>query len=256
LANVVVPSVFKTVTALGEPISVYRSDRQRIRHRFFIILAVGLPFLVLALWELFFYRGPFPPLFVGLIIVILVGMLAAARRAGVQWRDTAIVYYGGLAYFNGKTIFIFEWDQIADITVDMTATSDGKDTVATVRHYTITHQNGKQLQLDKMILRFGELCDQVREKTFPYLMAVNRQAFLYGKLVRFGPVAMDKEQGIWVGDNRLRWRDIGQIAVERQYVVVKPKPGRKLRAMRTEVLGVPNLDVCLALAEEMAEEYG
>lgn len=256
MADVRVPSAFKTVTALGEPLSVYKSDRNKIRSRLLWLSAVAFPFLALALWEVVFYRGPYPALFVGLIVVLLVAMLAAARRVGAQWNDAAVVYFGGLAFFNGKTILIFEWDQVADITVDMTAQSDGNVAIATVRNYTITHKNGKQLQVDKMIVGFGDLCNQVREKTFPHIMALYRQAFVYGKLVRFGTVAMDKEQGIWVGDNRLRWRDIGQTIVERHQVVVKPKQGRKLKPMRTEVPSVPNLDVCLALAEEMTEEYG
>jgi hypothetical protein len=255
LSSVVAPSVFKTVTGLGEPIGVYKSDRQKIRFRYIVIIAGALPFLGLALWELHFHPELSLPS-VGLIILVLVGMLAVGRRAGGQWKDVAVVYFAGLAYFNGKTILVFKWDEIAAITVDITGTSHGKFMVATVHNYTITHQNGKQLTVNKMILRSGELCDQVRGKTFPHIMARSRQAFLYGKLVRFGAFAMGKEQGILAGEKSLPWRDVGQVSLERRQVVVKPKRGRKLKAMSAQIPGVLNLDVFLALAEEMTAEYG
>jgi hypothetical protein len=241
---------------LGVPIGVYKSDRQKILFRYFLTIAVGLPFLGLAFWELLFHPEVYPAPFAGLIIVVLVGMLAVARRAFVQWNDVAVVYSDGLAYFNGKTILVFKWDEIPSITVDTTRMSHGKVPVAIAQEYTVTHQNGKHLKLDKTILRSEELYDQVREKTFPYLMARDRQAFVYGKLLRFGAVAMGKMQGILIGKKSLQWRDIGEISVERRQVIVKPKRGRKLKAMSTEILGVINLDVFLALAKEMAEEYG
>ncbi len=255
MADVVAPSVFKTVTGLGEPIGVYKSDRQKILFRYFLIIAGALPFLGLAIWELLFHPE-LSLLSVGLIIPVLLGMLVVGRRAGAQWKDVAVVYFAGLAYFTGKTILVFNWDEIAAITVDITGTSEGKFIVATVHNYVITHQNGKQLTIDKMILRSGELCDQIRGKTFPHIMARSRQAFLYGKLVRFGALAMGKEQGILAGEKSLKWRDVGQISLERRQVVVKPKRGRKARAMSAQIPGVLNLDVFIALAEEMSVEYG
>jgi hypothetical protein len=255
VSDVVAPSLFKTVTGLGEPIGVYRANRQKILFRYFLTIAAGLPFLGLAIWGLR-ARPEFSVLFVGSITLALMSMLVIGRRAGAQWKDVAVVYFAGLAYFNGKTILIFQWDEIAAITVDITGTSHGKFMVATVHNYVITHQNGKQLTINKMILRSGELCDQIRGKTFPHIMARSRQAFLYGKLVRFGAFAMGKEQGILAGEKNVQWRDVGQILLERRRVTVKPKRGRKARAMSAEIMRILNLDVFLALAEEMTKEYG
>ncbi len=256
MSSVVAPKLFETVTGLGEPIGVYTSDRHKILLRFYLIAAVGLLFLGLAFWEFLVDQQVPSPLVQGLIILMFVGMLASGRRAGMQWNDVAVVYYAGLAYFNGKRILVFQWDEIASITVDLTGISQGKVKVATVRKYTITHQNSKQLKIDSMILRSGELCDQVREKAFPHIMARCRQFFQYGKLVRFGAAAMGKTQGILVGKKSLPWKEIGQVSVEGRQVVVKPKRGRKLKALSAEIPGVLNLDVFLALAEEMAAEYG
>ncbi len=256
MSSVVAPPLFQTVTNLGEALGVYKADRQKMLFRYLLIVAAGIPFLGLAFWELLFHKEFWAAPFVGLIIVVLVGMIVVGRRAGAQWKGVAVVYFAGLAYFNGKSILVFEWDKIATITVDVAGMSRGKVAVATVRHYTITHENGKQLRVDKMILGFGELCNQVREKAFPHMLARSRQAFLYGKLVRFGAVAMGKAQGILIGQKSLRWRDVGQISVERRQVIVKPKRGLKLKAMTAEIPGVRNLDVFLALAEEMTKEFG
>lgn len=250
------PSLFKTVVGLGVPIGVYKADRQKIQFRYLLIIFAGLPFLAFAFWELLFHPELYGAPFVGLIILVLVGMLAVGRRAGAQWKDAAVVYSDGLAYFNGKTILVFKWDEIASIIVDITGTSHGKYMIATVHHYTINHQNGKQLRIDKMIVHSGELCDQIRGKTFPHIMARTRQAFLYGKLIKFGAFAMGKEQGILAGEKSLKWRDVGQILLDRRHVIVKPKRGRKGRAMSAQIPGVLNLDVFLALAEEMTKEYG
>lgn len=256
MSDVLVPPLFNTVRGLGDPLGVYESDRQRIRNSHRYIVAAGLPFIALAFWLLLFYRELNPPLVWAFLVVVVVGMLYFVRRASVQWNDIIVLYTEGLAYFNGRTILLFKWDEIAAITVDMTGVDHGKVTAATVHSYTITHQNGKQLKVDTMILRSGELCDQVRQRILPHILARNRQTFSYGKLVRFGAVAMGKEQGILAGKQSLKWRDVGEFAIERRQVVVKPKKGRKLRPLSAEITGVVNLDVFLALAEEMAHEYG
>ncbi len=256
MANIAVPSQFKAVTIIGDPIAVFRPDRRKTLILVLSIIAAGIAAIGLAVWLLQPNPQYSPVIMVGLGIVILAAVLAIVRRAAAHWNDACLVCHGGFVYSSGESILLFEWNDIVDIAVNIASLSRGKDIVATVRDLTITHRNGKRLLVSKALSGYGELCDLIREKAVPYILANSRQVFLIGKLVWFGEVAMGKDQGIIVGHDNLRWRDIGQISLERRRVVVKPKQGRELKALSAPVVDVHNLDVFLALGEEMMEEFG
>jgi hypothetical protein len=252
MSAVLVPALFQNVTDLGEPIQVYRSERRKpVLFLLFVIAFFYAPCVGLAFWELLFHRKESPAAAVLLIIFFTAFMFWWGRLNFIRWKDAAVVYSDGLAFFNGKTILAFRWDEIATITLDATAFSKEQMTVFMIDSYTIRHLNGKQVKVHRNVRCAAELYDQVRERAFSYRMTRSQQAFDAGEPVNFGALAISKTQGLLAGKEILPWQEIDDISFQKDQAIVKATRAGMRRTFSTELTGIHNLDVFLAIAREM-----
>ncbi len=259
MSSIPVPPQFQTVQSLGEPLSVYKGGGL-MRWGSVLFCILGACLVPLVFYYALTYQETYPNvaaqnvpvlLIVGLLLAL--GLLLWAWRILARWTETAVVYAEGLAHYNGQRILVYEWNQIAAITAQVIQYRYyGIIKAGTSHKYTLTHLNGKQLKLDDHFHHVAELFDRIRERTFRPILTRCCQAYDMGDTVQFGAFAISQAQGVLKGKKSYPWSEIGDVSVIQGTVTIKPKRGGLFSGMSAPVAKVLNLDVFLAMVQELA----
>ncbi len=247
-----VPPLFQNVIGLGKPERVHQAAKLKRGCLFLFFVAICLLLAIVCFAAAFDRSVKVTPIMsIAAGCLFLIGVVYGSYIGLRRWNHIAVVYTDGLAYFNGRTILVFKWNEIASLTMHVVRTYYTFIPVAKSHEYTITHLNGKKIVLDDTFNKVEDLFDHIRRQSFQPILVRSCQAFDSGDLVRFGACALGALQGIQIGKKKFAWQDVGKISVEQGNVIVNPKKGGLFGGASAQVRQIPNLDVFLTMANEM-----
>lgn len=257
------PLQFKNIVGLGQPVKSYaHSKLSKIGNVIgcIICLAIGI---YLIIEGLVLYPQRYPdvaesnsPIIIGVGVAFLLGTIFWVWRLITKWNEMLVVYDSGFAYFNGKEMSTFKWEEISTITMRVIKqTVYGVIPAGTQRKYWIHNVSGEELKLDGSLSEPDDFINRVREGANPYIFARKKEHFDTGEPLDFGAIAISTSKGIIKGKNNYPWSDIGQIGLNQGTLWVVPKEKGAFRKFSVPVIGMPNFDILMALSAEMAEKY-
>ncbi len=227
-----------------------------------VLLLGGILFLGFGLYSGYsaYYRhGPavvrqnlLLPVSLGLLFLLLGGLIlvSALARNG----KSIVIYEHGFMLHDRKVDEAWRWDDLASIRTAVTRQYFLGIRSGNRHMYTLARRDGERLVLDDRVRGVETLADRIREKALPMLYARYVPSLLHGQELAFGPVQVCKEKGIVIGKKTLAWGRIHQAVVENGALTITTVNGQKTpRTVRIPVAEVPNVDILLAIIQEMVE---
>lgn len=260
MTEVAIPSPFTSVKELGRPLRVHQlGDLNRWTRLFFSLASMTLA-LSIFLYGLALYSRQFPPpprqyLAIPLIFAILLffGAFLWFRRVRMHWREAAVLYSDGLAYYDGGKILVFRWEDVAAIfTCENRYNPSNSLQRKSKGGYTIVHQDGKVLKLGGHLQMVDKLYEDIRSQVYHPILTRCCTAYDSGETVQFGPLKMNRGLGLITPNKSYLWDEIGQATIEQGRLHITPKGSGWSTGFSAPLGVVPNLDVFLAMVNELA----
>jgi hypothetical protein len=104
---------------------------------------------------------------------------------------------------------------------------------------TLLHNLGKPYKLDNQVENLPALTEEIKAHLFPRLHVLLRSAFLEGKRLEFGPIAIHT-QGLRLRSKDIPWEQITHLGVHSGYLVVESSGKKRWRMAVTKI---PNLEL-------------
>ncbi|MEW5827659.1 MAG: DUF6585 family protein [Chloroflexota bacterium] len=188
-----------------------------------------------------------------LIISVISGGLGllAVWSAVVNWRKAVAFYENGLAYRDRTGIHSWRWDQAAQVFSAVTRHYTNGIYTGTTHLYTLNLADGARLKFDNKFDKIEALGHLLQELSFKPLYQKAADAYNAGQVVTFGPVAISKQGGLALGKKTYPWNEIAQVSVQKGYLQVSKKGGGWFSGANTLVSVIPNLNVALAIIDQI-----
>jgi hypothetical protein len=262
--EVALPSPFTSVRELGEPLRVHELEGLNKWTRLFFSSASMALALSIFLYGLAIYSRQFPPpprqyLAIPIVFAILLffGAFLWFRRVRMRWREAVVLYSDGLAYYDGRKILVFRWEDVAAIFTRGSRDAPSRFLPREGRGvYTIVHQNGKVLKLGNRLQSVDKLYEDIRHQVYKPILTRCCTAYDSGETILFGPLKMSRSLGLITADKNYLWDEIGQVVIEQGRLHIKAKGSGWSTNYSAPLRLVPNLDVFLAMANELAGLFG
>ena len=260
MQELVVPPSLATVNGLGKPLRVYDLGSLNRWTRLVFSLAGMALALAIFLYGFVLYSRQFPPpprlyLAMPLISAILLffGALLWFWRIRTRWDEAAVLFSDGFVYHDGRKPLEFRWDDIAAIFTR----KDGDDAWGFLRRgrtgvYTVVHQDGTVLKLGGNLQQVEELYEEIRRRVYHPILTRCCTDYDSGETVQFGPFGLSQSLGLITIDKSFLWDEIGQVTIQQGRLHLKPKGSGWSTGISVSSGQVPNLDVFLAMVNELA----
>lgn len=255
-----VPQSFASVSGLGKPLRVHDLGGLKKWTRLFFSLAGMSLALAIFVNSLAFYSKQFPPpplqyLALSLIfsILLFLGAFLWFWCVRMRWGETSVLFSDGFAYYDGRKILEFRWQDIAAIYTR----GDGNGSRGFLRRnvkrvYTIVHQNGKVLRLSDDMEQVEEIYEEIRRRVYQPILTRCCTAYDSGETVRFGPFGLSQSLGLITATKSYHWDEIGRVTIQQGMLHLNPKGSGWTTGFSAASDLVPNLDVFLAMVNELA----
>lgn len=254
------PPSFAPVHGLGKPLRVHDLGNLNRWTRVVFSLAGMALALAIFLYGLVLYSRQFPPpprqyLAVPFIFAILLflGALLWFWRIRMRWDEAVVLFSDGLAYYDGRKILDFRWEDIAAIF------TRGKGDVPGgflhregTRAYTVVHQDGTMLKLGDDLQQVEELYEGIRRRVYHPILTRCCTEYDSGEIVQFGPFGLSQSLGLITANKSFLWDEIGQVTIQQGRLHLKPKGSGWSTGITATSDQVPNLDVFLAMVNELS----
>jgi hypothetical protein len=133
------------------------------------------------------------------------------------------------------------WDEVAVIQSDIISASHG----SAARHeYTLTKTNGEKLILDDGLKDVGVALDSIKGNAFSRLAPPLAQRYQAGEALTFGPVTIQRQNGLQMDGKLYAWNTIQDIKVEYGRLKLTMRDGKK---HETRVSVIPNVELLCQL---------
>ena len=172
-------------------------------------------------------------------------------------KDLAIVYQNGFACSDRNTVLSFQWTEITSIdAIARNLRLYGIIPLGTSRDYWI-EAKGSRFRLANTLDQVDDLLNEIRKNAFPHMYNRIKQELDSGKAVEFGLIVIDK-YGVRFGDKDYFWYDLLEAGVANGMVYYIPKKTSALTVsgIRVTVRSVTNIDVLLALSNDLIRQTG
>jgi hypothetical protein len=156
---------------------------------------------------------------------------------------TAMVRYrDGLAYrTGGKDVHNLRWDEVAGIQSNLTRQLGEQPGISYTQHeYTLTRQGGQKLILDNGLQETAIEAPAIKAAVFALMGPPLVQHYQAGEALTFGPVTVNKQNGLQLDGKTYAWAAIQDIKVERGRFKVTLRDGKKHEA---RVSAIPNIEL-------------
>ncbi|MGE5262264.1 MAG: DUF6585 family protein, partial [Acidobacteriota bacterium] len=224
------PPSFAPVHGLGKPLRVHDLGNLNRWTRVVFSLAGMALALAIFLYGLVLYSRQFPPpprqyLAVPFIFAILLflGALLWFWRIRMRWDEAVVLFSDGLAYYDGRKILDFRWEDIAAIF------TRGKGDVPGgflhregTRAYTVVHQDGTMLKLGDDLQQVEELYEGIRRRVYHPILTRCCTEYDSGEIVQFGPFGLSQSLGLITANKSFLWDEIGQVTIQQGRLHLKP----------------------------------
>ncbi len=152
---------------------------------------------------------------------------------------SALVHYrDGVAYqTGGKDVHTMRWDEVAVIQSDIVS-SHGS--MAAQHQYTLTKTSGEKLILDDRLKNVGVALDSIKAMTFGRLGPEFVRRYQAGEALTFGPVTVQRQNGLQMDGKLYAWDTIQDVRVEFGRLKLTMRDGKK-HEVRTSL--IPNIEL-------------
>ena len=183
-------------------------------------------------------------------VLVLIG-LGSLWSTYTNWRKAAVVYAEGLGYSDHKGVRTVRWEQFSSMTSAVTKHYRNGIYVGTTHIYTLLDRDGKKVLLNDSFPKVEDLANAVRQNIFPHLYKASADAYNAGQTVQFGPVSINKANGIQMQKKAYRWDEVKEVSIQQGVLKVAKKDGGWFSGANVMVASIPNLDVLLSIIDQV-----
>ncbi len=199
---------------------------------------------LVVLWE--------PLIVPGIIsIVLLLCAVLAGWSAYDNWKKGILLYEQGLAVRNRRGIRTWRWTEILSLKTRLTRNYTNGIYTGTTHAYTLMDRQNEKLVLNDAIAKVEELAASIEQNIFPLLYAPAAQQYNNGQALEFGPVAISKT-GMYFGKKTIPWEEIKEVSLHHGELKISQKTGGWFSGARLPAPAIPNLQVLLAILNQVA----
>lgn len=252
LSRAQVPKQFAAISELGAPLSVYRPQKYAaaILGAAFVLGGVALPWYV---WE-----GASADRFelrsLAYLLPFVLGVAGLGSAYG-NWRKAAVVYQGGLAYSDNEGARSVRWDEITEMTSEVTKHYRNGMYVGTTHcHRLIAHGFHWAILTKNDFPQVATLVEQIGQGIFPHLHRASANAWRAGHWVTFGPVSVHQSDGVRLQGELYPWSALESFSVKKGYLHLVQRDASLWSRMagkgRIEISAIPNFPVLMAIVDQ------
>lgn len=161
-----------------------------------------------------------------------------APKALVLYRD------GFACQTRAKDPLLWRWDETAAIFSNSTMSSSEHGVPITHLSYTLVKRSGEKFVLDDALQDVDPLIAAIKRDVFARLMPPLQRQYAAGEAVAFGPVSVERRNGIRIRNRLNDWADVLEVRVERGRLRVELRDGKR-HEMRAS--NIPNVDLLCRL---------
>ncbi len=167
-----------------------------------------------------------------------------------SWQIGAALYDKGFAYKDGSGIRQVSWPEIEAVWQNITKHYRNGVYTGTTYVYTVQPKVGKRIVLDGHLASIEKLGTEIVQNSSVALYPRYVQSLQSGQRLSFGPLAMD-QQGMYSGNNSLKWSEIKAVKIHQGIISVK-KEGGWFNWTRVRVPQIPNFFIFYELVGKFA----
>lgn len=256
-----IPDAFHGIVGLGSLSSVHPARKWLTWGNFIICLILSMGALLVFLYGVYetylAYQQHGPAMIddkltVPLVIaIIMVGSgLLTGWGAYVNWARAAAVYEGGIAYTDRRGMIVWRWQDIVSMRAAVTRHYTNGIYTGTTHVYTLFNRQNQKLTLSDTIRDVEEVGKKIGLNIFPLLYERAADQFNAGQVLPFGPLAVSK-QSLTFNKKTTPWTDIKGISIKHGTLTIHKKEGGLFSGMHTSTASIPNLDVLLAIIQQV-----
>ncbi len=255
------PKKFSNLTGMGTPVQVFLPKTSMAINVIIILLLllVGGGAIAYAL-NIFWQRWGryYPPVIyeamapwvIGALIAFVIAILII-RSIYRRRKLGAVVFTNGFAYSDHKGVQTWRWDQVQDVTANVTRHYTNGIYTGTTHIYTLVKTSGEKLVINDNIKDVGEFYNHLQNNTLQYRYQRLADAYNRGETVTFGPVTIGKQGGIKIGKKTFPWDQVEQVTIEKGVLSVKKKDGGWFSGATATAETIPNLHVLLSIINQI-----
>jgi len=156
--------------------------------------------------------------------------------------NALVIYHDGLAFRAGKVVHTWRWEELGAIQSNVWYSGD--KVIFTEHSYTLIKSSAEQVILDDGLKDVVLAVIPIKRAVFARLWPPLAQAYGAGQAITFGPVTIQKANGIQVDGKPLAWSTILEIKTERGRLSVTLRDSKKHEA---RVSAIPNVELAARL---------
>ncbi len=173
--------------------------------------------------------------------VLLVGMVIF----GVGFTRSVknyLLYEFGMAYQQGTRVQTYRWEDFTSLVIDpvkpgLTATRGSRLVIR------LRLKSGTRLYIGPAVQEMDQLCEEIRSRLNPIWNSAAETALQRGEMVNFGPLAVNRLQGITWRGRSIHWEDLEKIVIGDGRLVIHSKNRQTPQFASLPTRKIPNLDV-------------
>jgi hypothetical protein len=184
--------------------------------------------------------------------------LSLVPHFGTPQPNVVVRYRDGLAYrTHGPEVSVCRWDEVAAIQSNVSIDFSAHLAFPLAFHeYTLVKHTGDKLLLDDGLKEIEPLIAAVKAAVFARIGPPLAQRYQQGELLTFGPVTVQRQNGLQLAGKRYAWDAIQDIRVEDGLLKVTLRAGQKGQPSgQTRVNTIPNVEVLCQLIGVKLDEY-
>ncbi|HEX2733072.1 MAG TPA: DUF6585 family protein [Polyangiaceae bacterium] len=242
-----------SVTELGAPIRVYlpQTSAAAFLGVLFVLGGVALPWYV---WHTGGFAEGFELRSLLYLFPLVLG-LTGLKSAYGNWRKAAVVYQGGLAYSDNDGPRSIPWSELSAIKSEVIKHYRNGMYVGTTHRHELTARGQPWLVLTKNDFPdVAELAEQIGQGIFPQAYRASRHEWDAVRWLTFGPVSVNKTEGIRVQGETYAWSALTSLTVEKGCLHIVPRDptlwSRMTGKGKIDIALMPNFPVLMAIVEK------
>ncbi len=211
----------------------------------YIALGVGGVGLVMALIGWLTNRPEFLTVCGGGLALVGLGLGGMGLADANSTADASVgLYADGIAYADKKGSKMWRWTDIERI---YSLLVQHRQTRIVRKSYRLDNANGEVMHLTDFIAGIDDVMTVVRQKVYPPLIHKLMAEYEAGKPLVFGPIAIDRANGIAVKKTKIAWDECGGMQLGAGYVFVTKHGGGPFNDASVLAGDVPNVEILLSI---------
>ena len=172
----------------------------------------------------------------GPVVMVCAPKSSPKLHLGTSHVTVLVVYQDGFAYqAGGKEVKLWRFEDVAAI---QTKVEDHSPTM--VHEFTLFRTNGEAVILDDEVQAVQAAADQIKLAVFKDLVTRFVQQYEAGVTQTFGPVTVQKQNGLQLWNHRYAWEDIQNAQVQFGEFKVMLNDNKKATVRTSEI---PNIEL-------------